>query len=773
MRCARRGHVVGFIGDGINDAPALRAADIGISVDSAVDIANEAADIILLDKSLLVLDCGVIEGRSTFCNMLKYIRMMASSNFGNVLSVLVASALLPFLPMLPLQLLVKNLTYDISQTAMPFDNVDAELVAKPLQWNPTDIGRFILFFGPVSTVFDLGTFAVLWRVFQAQTVAQQGLFQSGWFAVGLLTQTLVVHMPRTPRLPFIDSRAAWPLMVVAAAIVVLGLWLPQGPLAGDFKLQALTAAYFLWLAAILIGDALLATAMKRFYIRRFGWQVSTTPQTTRTRMNATHPLRRADLVRIATEAMVERGLEPVFPPSVHDQLAAIAGPGRSDDPHIRDLTSLPWCSLDNDDSLDLDQLTAARALPDGRVKLFVAIADVDALVTKGSAIDGHAWTNTTSVYTSAKVFPMLPERLCTDLTSLNPGQERLALVTEMDVAADATILQSTVHRARVRSQAKLAYDAVSAWIDGSGALPEPARAVPGMDTQLRLQDEVAQRLRARRHAQGALEFQTFQPRAAFDGERVVDIRLQEQNRGRQLIEELMIATNACTARFLAAAGGASLRRVVRSPERWARIVTVASRYGEVLPDTPDPRALERFLARRHQADPLRFPDLSLVIVKLMGSGVYVVEAPQDEPIGHFGLALRDYTHSTAPNRRYPDLVTQRMVKAVLGGSAPPYSMAELQALALHCTQQEDAAQKVERRMRKTDAALLLSTHLGQRYDAIVTGRTSSATFVRVFAPPVEGMLVGRHADVDVGETLRVKLVATDVAHGFIDFERDD
>ncbi len=490
-------------------------------------------------------------------------------------------------------------------------------------------------------------------------------------------------------------------------------------------------------------------------------------------MSNNRPPRRADLVRIATEAMIERGLEPVFPPSVRDEIAGIAGPGRDDDPRIRDLTALPWCSLDNDDSLDLDQLTAAETMPEGRVRLFVAIADVDALVAKGSAIDRHAWTNTTSVYTSAKVFPMLPERLSTDLTSLNPGQERLALVTEMVVAADATIVEASVHRARVRNQAKLAYDAVSAWIDGRGELPEAARTVPGMDLQLRLQDEVAQRLRARRHAQGSLEFQTFQPRATFEGERVVDIRLQEQNRGRQLIEELMIATNGCTAKFLADAGGASLRRVVRSPERWARIVEVAGRYGEALPKAPDSSALARFLARRHQADPLRFPDLSLVIVKLMGSGEYVVELPQGEPIGHFGLALRDYTHSTAPNRRFPDLVTLRMSKAVLAGSAPPYDMAELQDLAAHCTQQEDAAQKVERRMRKSDAALLLSSHVGQSYDAIVTGRTPGGTYVRVLSPPVEGMLVGRHADFDVGEKLPVKLVSTNVERGFIDFVHAD
>ena len=266
------GHVVGYMGDGINDAPALRAADIGISVDSAVDIAKEAADIILLEKSLLVLDDGVVEGRRTFCNMLKYIRMTASSNFGNVLSVLVASAFLPFLPMLPLQLLVQNLLYDIGQTGIPFDNVDAELVARPLQWHPADIGRFMLFFGPISSLFDIITFAVMWWVFQANSLAQQGLFQSGWFVVGLLTQTLVVHMVRTPRIPFVQSRAAAPLMGMTLAIMAVGLWLPLGPLAGYFKLQALPGAYYGWLLAILLGYCTLTTLMKRLYIRRHGWQ---------------------------------------------------------------------------------------------------------------------------------------------------------------------------------------------------------------------------------------------------------------------------------------------------------------------------------------------------------------------------------------------------------------------------------------------------------------------------------------------------------------------
>ncbi len=492
-----------------------------------------------------------------------------------------------------------------------------------------------------------------------------------------------------------------------------------------------------------------------------------------TSMNPAQTRRRADLVRIATESMAERGLEPEFPAAVAQQLLSINGPGRDAEARIQDLTAMPWCSIDNDDSRDLDQLTACEPLADGAIKIFVAVADVDVLVAKGSAIDEHARWNTTSVYTAARIFPMLPERLSTDLTSLNPGQDRLALVTEMVVAADATVTPATVVRASVRNKAQLAYDAVSAWIEGGGALPAAAAAVPGLDQQLRLQDDAAQRLRARRHAEGALEFETLQPRALYEGERVVDIRQQVQNRARQLIEELMIATNRCTAHFLAKHGGASLRRVVRSPERWQRIADEARKYGEVLPKDPDSRALERFLAGRRKADPLRFPDLSLVIVKLMGSGEYVVEQPGGAPIGHFGLAVRDYTHSTAPNRRFPDLITSRMLKAALSAAPAPYSLAELDALATHCTQQEDAAQKVERKLRKCEAALLLESHVGQRYDAIVTGRSDTDTWVRVLTPPVEGKLVGRASELDIGQRLRVELVATDVERGFIDFVQID
>lgn len=478
---------------------------------------------------------------------------------------------------------------------------------------------------------------------------------------------------------------------------------------------------------------------------------------------------RTDLSTIASWAMFSRGLQPEFPPAVQQQLTRLTGPAQEQDSRIRDLTALPWCSIDNDDSQDLDQLTVGEALAHGRVRLFVAVADVDALVKKGSPIDEHARINTTSVYTSARVFPMLPERLSHDLTSLNPDQERLALVCEMEFSDDGILTAAVIYRARVRNQAQLAYDAVSDWLEDKGELPAAARRVAGLDAQLHLQDALAQKLRVLRRVEGSLEFETFQPRALFDGERITDIRLQPQNRARQLIEEFMIATNGCTARYLAAQGAASLRRVVRSPERWLRIVEVAQGYGTTLPKEPDARALELFLAKQHKRDPLRFPDLSLVIVKLMGSGEYVVERPQGPPIGHFGLAVQDYMHSTAPNRRYPDLITQRLLKAALAGERPPYSNEELAELAAHCTAQEDAAQKVERQVRKSEAALLLHARIGQRFDALVTGISPSGTWVRIFEPPAEGRLTGDLPELRVGQALRVKLVSTSVERGFIDF----
>ncbi len=482
-----------------------------------------------------------------------------------------------------------------------------------------------------------------------------------------------------------------------------------------------------------------------------------------------HHYSRKDIARIASHAMVERGLEPEFSPAVMQQVDKINAPGHDLDPNIFDLTELLWCSLDNDDSKDLDQLTVAEELKNGLIKIFVAIADVDAVAKKDTPIDQHAKMNAASIYTSARIFPMLPEKLSTNLTSLNPDEDRLAIVVEMVIDKEGFVTSPHVYRAKVRNKAQLAYDAISDWIDGKIPPPEALAKVKGMAEQLQMQDKTAQIIRKRRRAQGSLELEIFEPKAIFEGERVVGIVQQVQNRGRQLIEEFMIATNECTAKFLAAQGHSSLRRVVRSPEKWLRIVELAKRYGESLSSQPNSKALSIFLARQHKSDPIRFPDLSLVIVKLMGSGEYVVERPNAEPVGHFGLAVRDYTHSTAPNRRYPDLITLRMIKSALQQKKPAYSNDELELLADHCSNQEDAARKVERRVRKSEAALVLSSHINQTFDAIVTGKSITATWVRIFDMPVEGLLSDGLPDLEVGRKLRVKLVSTNVEKGFIDF----
>ena len=479
---------------------------------------------------------------------------------------------------------------------------------------------------------------------------------------------------------------------------------------------------------------------------------------------------RATLRRIARRAMLERGLLPDFSQDALAELSAIRAPAAGDG-GVRDLRSFPWASIDSDDSRDLDQLTVAEKLPGGFVRVLVAIADVDALVGKGSAIDGHARTNTTSVYTAGGIFPMLPERLSTDLTSLADREDRLAVVIEMTVAADGSLTASDVYRAAVRNCAKLAYNSVAAWLDGQGPMPAPVASVPGLDANLRLQDEVAQNLKAFRHEHGALDLQTLEARPVFDVDEIRDLEVEEKNRARELIEDLMIAANGVTARFLEARRLPSLRRVVRSPRRWDRIVEVAAHLGEALPPQPDPRALAGFLARRRVADLLRFPDLSLTVVKLLGAGEYVVEMPGQAAPGHFGLAVRDYTHATAPNRRFPDLLTQRLLKAALTGGPAPYTEDELAELAGHCTLQEDAANKVERQVAKSAAAMLLASKVGQRFDAIVTGASPKGTWVRVLRPPVEGKLVTGFEGLDVGHRLRVELAATDVERGFIDFKR--
>jgi exoribonuclease-2 len=487
-------------------------------------------------------------------------------------------------------------------------------------------------------------------------------------------------------------------------------------------------------------------------------------------MNRSQRDDRATLSAIARRAMIDRGMEPDFSPAVRDELRHIAGPAG---PGVgaRDLRGLLWASIDNDDSRDLDQLTVAETLARGQVKILVAIADVDALVRKDSAIDGHASRNTTSVYTPAAIFPMLPEELSTGLTSLNESEDRDAVVAEMVFEADGTLAASDLYRANVRNRAKLAYRSVAAWLDGVGPAPPRLGDVPGLAENLRVQDGVAQTLAGLRHRHGALSLESVEPKAVFDGDAVSDLVPDPKNRAKQIIEDFMIAANGVTAAFLDAKGFPSLRRVLRSPERWDRIVELASRFGESLPARPDAVALEGFLAKRREADPATFPDLSLSVIKLIGRGEYAVDRPGADPPGHFGLAVRDYTHSTAPNRRFPDLITQRLLKAALAGAPLPYPLPQLEELAAHCTSREDDATKVERRVVKSAAALLLSVRIGESFDAVVTGASASGTWVRLVGPTVEGRLERGAAGLDVGDPVRVKLIHTDVERGFIDFAR--
>jgi exoribonuclease-2 len=485
------------------------------------------------------------------------------------------------------------------------------------------------------------------------------------------------------------------------------------------------------------------------------------------------------LAVIARNAMKARGLLPDFSADVIEELKALAQAGAATMPQagdgVRDLRNLPWCSIDNDDSRDLDQLSVAGFDKSGAPAILVAIADVDALVKRGGAIDTHASTNTTSVYTAGGIFPMLPEQLSTDLTSLGENEDRLAMVVEMTVGEDGTVRESLIYRAMVRNRAKLAYDALAVWLEG-GVMPPHLQSVlpsvPELEAQLRTQDKVAQSLRGRRHQHGALNLQTNEARPVFNNDELADLQTDTSNRAKQLIEEFMVAANGAGARFLDARGFASVRRVLRSPERWDRIVALAAALGEKLPAVPDAKALDAFLVKRRDAKPEAFADLSLSVIKLLGRGEYAVQLPKQQGDGHFALAVQDYTHSTAPNRRFPDLLTQRLIKAALSGSPAPYTNSELEQLALHCTAQEDNAARVERQVGKSAAAMLLASRIGEHFDAIVTGVSDKGTWVRIEHPTTEGKLVSGSKGLEVGNRLRVKLTHVDVERGFIDFARE-
>jgi VacB/RNase II family 3'-5' exoribonuclease len=464
--------------------------------------------------------------------------------------------------------------------------------------------------------------------------------------------------------------------------------------------------------------------------------------------------------------MLEHDLLPDFSPEAQVQARAIAPPAVPGD--VRDLRSAEWVSIDNDDSRDLDQLSVAQPLDGTTTRLLVAIADVDATVRRGSPIDDHARQNTTSVYTAAQIFPMLPEKLSTDLTSLVHGEERLAVIMQMDVTADGDITASDIYRATVVNKAKLAYDSVASWLEGGGRAP-PALEAAGLQDQVRLQDKVAQALGTVRHAHGALTLETIQTSAVFDGGALRDLVPDRKNRAHELIENVMVAANGVAARWLQSKGQASIRRVLRTPEHWDRIVALAAEHHGQLPAAPDPVALNAFLAQSRQDQPAQFPDLSLAVIKLLGRGEYVLEVPGETVPGHFGLAVTDYMHSTAPNRRFPDVIVQRLIKSVLNAGPAPYTRSELEDLASHCTLQEDNAAKVERRVGKSAAALLLRSRTGQTFDAIVTGAADKGTWARTLAPPVEGRIVRGFEGLKVGQQIRVRLLSTDVVRGFIDF----
>jgi exoribonuclease-2 len=477
-----------------------------------------------------------------------------------------------------------------------------------------------------------------------------------------------------------------------------------------------------------------------------------------------------NLVAAAHAAMIEHGFQPDYPAGTDAEVAAIqAHPELPAAEGAQDLRSLLWSSIDNDTSKDLDQIEWAEQLADGRIRVLVGVADVDARVRLGSVIDGHAKSETTSVYTGVKVFPMLPAELSEGMTSLNENEDRVAMVIEFAVDQVGTASEGKAYRALVHNRAQLAYNGVGAWLEGKGPAPAKVAASADLAAQLKLQDTAAQRMVGGRFQHGALDLETIETRPVMLAEEAVDIVRQAKNRATSLIEEFMVAANGVIARTFENAGVASIRRIVRTPKRWDRIVEVAQGLGATLPAEADSKALNDFLLAQKRKDPEHFPDLSLTVIKLMGPGEYVLVKPNEVSPGHFGLAVEDYTHSTAPNRRFPDVVTQRLMKAWLAKAPQPYSEGDLNEIAARCTLMEDNARKVEREMEKRIAAVVLHPRIGQSFPAIVTGVNHYGTFVRTLDPHVEGMVVSGGKGLDVGDKVTAKLVSTDPQRGFIDF----
>jgi len=480
---------------------------------------------------------------------------------------------------------------------------------------------------------------------------------------------------------------------------------------------------------------------------------------------------RIALQQIARKAMIERGFNIDFPSEVLDELTEIVDPDYNKQTNVKDLRNLLWCSIDNEESRDLDQLSVAEALPENKVRVLVAIADVDALVKAQSDIDQHAGENTTSIYTIAELFPMLPEKLSTDLTSLNFNKDRYAVVIEMIVDDDGKVLESDVYCALVHNYAKLDYDTVGAWLEGTGPIPEAITKVVGLAENIKLQDKVAQNLRELRYERGALDFQSIESRPVFDGDILTEMKENKKNRAKNLIEDFMIACNGETAKYLVSKNFPSLRRVVRTPKRWDRIVELAAEHNYALPNEPDPKSLSMCFKYVKQNQPDHYIDLTFSVLKLIGGGEYLLEMPGSESQGHFGLAVKDYSHSTAPNRRYPDLITHRLLKSAMIGGAIPYTTEQLELIAKNCTVKEDDARKVERQVEKSAYAMLMEKRIGEIFEAIVSGANPKGTWIKLSHPNLEGKLVSGFEGLQVGHKLKVRLVSIDAASGFIDFER--
>jgi exoribonuclease-2 len=477
------------------------------------------------------------------------------------------------------------------------------------------------------------------------------------------------------------------------------------------------------------------------------------------------------LAKRARQTMIEGGFEPDFPSDALAELHQIQTAYRSPAPEtgITDLRDLLWSSIDNTSSRDLDQIEYAEQLDNGDIRILVGVADVDSLVKKGSALDNHAAKNTVTIYTETVIFPMLPEELSTDLTSLDENKDREAIIVELVVKENGDVPGNNVYRGLVRNKAQLAYESVGRWLDEGGEVPTKIAASPGLQEQIVLQKAASERLHRYRQEHGSLEFESIEPSAVVENGEVRDLVAIKENSARKLIENFMVAANVEMAEFLAAHNSISLRRVVKTPQHWDGICDIAEKFGDTLPEQPDAHALAEFLDRRRAADPLHYPDLSLSIIKLIGAGEYVVQKPGEPSEGHFGLGVRDYSHSTAPNRRYTDIVLQRLVKAAISGEPSPYSEDELQAIADHCNEQERSARKVERKMSKIVAATVMKQRVGENFDAIVTGVTEHGTFARILQPPVDGRIVRGENGLRVGQKVNVKLLSADPSNGFIDF----